>query len=148
MLAGREDVQADLLGLLGDDDGGPDAFCLAGSAARRRVGRHVTDGEDPELHARHSSDPSVTCLWTRTRYSGRDDVPSQPEAAGSDYVTQSVRGVPGKVPAESVAPLEQQSEGMCRFQPTVIRTSWALTRVEGRGDPTIADVWDPKAWTY
>ena len=55
MFPGREDVEADLLDLLGYDDGALDAFCLGRWAACGRIRRHVTDGEDPELHACHST---------------------------------------------------------------------------------------------
>jgi hypothetical protein len=54
VLAGRDDVEADVLGLPGDLDRGLDALVLGGRPARRRVRRHVADGEDPELHD-HSS---------------------------------------------------------------------------------------------
>src|SRR5215203_5560209 len=60
MLAGREDVQTDFLGLLGDDDGGPNPFGLGGSTSCGRVGCHVTDGEDAELYCGHPTALSMT----------------------------------------------------------------------------------------
>ncbi len=50
VLAGREDVEPDLLGLLRDRDRVLDALVLGDGAARGRVRGHVTDGEDAELH--------------------------------------------------------------------------------------------------
>lgn len=50
VLAGREDVQADLLDLLRDGQGRLDPLVLGGGPAGGRVGRDVPDGEDPELH--------------------------------------------------------------------------------------------------
>src|SRR6478609_855327 len=50
VLSGREDVEPDLLRLLGDGDGGLDPLVLGRRTARRGVGGHVADGEDPELH--------------------------------------------------------------------------------------------------
>jgi hypothetical protein len=58
VLAGREDVHAHLLRLQRDGHHRLDPLRLGGRAARRRVGRDVTDGEDAEL--RPHLDP---CLW-------------------------------------------------------------------------------------
>jgi hypothetical protein len=52
VLAGREDVEPDLLGLLGDGHGGLDALVLGGRPAGGGVGGDVADREDPELHER------------------------------------------------------------------------------------------------
>ncbi|NYG36265.1 hypothetical protein BJY28_000734 [Janibacter alkaliphilus] len=52
VLAGGEDVQADLLGLLGDRHGGLDPLVLAGRPAGGGVGGQVADAEDAELHDR------------------------------------------------------------------------------------------------
>ena len=54
-VAGGEDVEPDLLGLLGDGDHRLDALVLARRAPLDRVRRHVADGEDPELHACHGA---------------------------------------------------------------------------------------------
>ena len=51
VLAGGEDVQADLLGLERDGHHGLDPLGLAGRAAGGGIGGHITDGEDSELHA-------------------------------------------------------------------------------------------------
>jgi hypothetical protein len=53
VLTGREHVQADFLDLLRDRHGGFDPLGLGRRPAGRRIRRHVTDSEDPELHARH-----------------------------------------------------------------------------------------------
>ncbi len=53
VLAGGEDVQADLLGLQRDPDHGRDPLVLARRPARGRVGGDVADGEDSELHGAH-----------------------------------------------------------------------------------------------
>ena len=50
VLAGREDVEADLLGLQRDGDHRLDPLVLGRRPSGRRVGGDVTDGEDPELH--------------------------------------------------------------------------------------------------
>ncbi len=50
VLAGREHVQADLLGLLRDRDRGPDPLVLGRGASGRRVGGDVPDAEDTQLH--------------------------------------------------------------------------------------------------
>jgi hypothetical protein len=52
VLAGREDVETDLLGLERDPGHRLDPLVLARHAARRRVGSQVSDGEDTELHGR------------------------------------------------------------------------------------------------
>src|SRR5699024_6893307 len=77
VLTGGEDVQAHILGLLGDGHHGLDPLVLGGHAAGRGVGRDVPDGEDSELHAAHPpksmhlhrSSPGSTPK--RPRYSGR-----------------------------------------------------------------------------
>ena len=46
----RDDVEAHLLGLLRDRDGGLDPLVLGRGAAVGRIGGDVTDGEDAELH--------------------------------------------------------------------------------------------------
>jgi len=53
VLARREHVEADLLGLLGDRDRVLDALVLGGRRAVHRVGSDVTDGEESELHGGH-----------------------------------------------------------------------------------------------
>jgi hypothetical protein len=50
VLAGREHIQADFLGLERNRDHLLDALGLAYVAAPDGVGCHVTDCEDPELH--------------------------------------------------------------------------------------------------
>ena len=50
VLAGREDVEADLLGLQRDGDHRLDPLVLGRRPAGGGVGRDVADGEDPELH--------------------------------------------------------------------------------------------------
>jgi hypothetical protein len=50
VLAPGEDVEADLLGLLGDRHRGREPLVLGRGAARRGVGGDVADAEDAELH--------------------------------------------------------------------------------------------------
>ena len=50
VLAEGEDVEADLLGLLRDRDGGADALVLGRDAAGDGVAGDVADREDAELH--------------------------------------------------------------------------------------------------
>ncbi len=50
VLPERDDVEPDLLGLLGDGDRVLDPLVLTGRAPRRRIRGDVTDGEDAELH--------------------------------------------------------------------------------------------------
>ena len=50
VLAGGEDVEAGLVGVLGDREDGADALGVVRGAAGRGVGGDVADGEDPELH--------------------------------------------------------------------------------------------------
>ncbi len=50
MFSRHEDVEADLLGVLGDGDHRLDALMLGGRLPCGRVDRHVADGEDFELH--------------------------------------------------------------------------------------------------
>jgi len=64
VLPRREDVEADLLGLAGNGDGGLDALILRGGATGRRVGGHVADGEDAELHSAHSLVIDVSIITT------------------------------------------------------------------------------------
>ncbi len=52
VLAEGEDVEPDLLGLLGDGEDGLDPLGLGGRATGGRVGRDVADREDAELHVR------------------------------------------------------------------------------------------------
>ena len=54
VLAGRENVQTHVVGLLGDGNGGLDAFVFARRATRRGIRRDVPDREDPELHLPHA----------------------------------------------------------------------------------------------
>jgi hypothetical protein len=65
MLAGREDVEADLLGLLRDDRHRLDPLVPGRGPARNRVGGDIADGEDPELHRPHLS-PYI--YMTRQQY--------------------------------------------------------------------------------
>ena len=62
VLAGREDVEPDLLGLLGDRDRRLDPLVLGRRPSRGRVRRDVADGEDPELHGSHA--PILTGIWS------------------------------------------------------------------------------------
>ena len=50
MLTGGEDVEPDLVGLLGDGHRGLDALILGRGLPGGGVGGDVTDGEDSDLH--------------------------------------------------------------------------------------------------
>ncbi len=89
VLAGREDVEARLVGVLRDREHRAHALGVVRRAAGGRVGGHVADGEDAELHrgsprfagpgrSRRPSDSCVCMYCWRQPYGGKPYSPPPP----------------------------------------------------------------------
>ncbi len=75
VLAGREDVEARLVGVLRDGQQGLHALGVVGGAPGGGVGGHIADGEDPELHGLGLSLQIHAFACTRSNKGSRRGIP-------------------------------------------------------------------------